>query len=148
LGEVAARGTAAGLAARKRYVKRVNSRRPCAHVLGRVSCREAGYVWKRPAAQYGLQSFACAVPVAKADVPVQRDQRRPPRKKLPSPQATTTVVGRTDGFTGGHGVNDGSVRAPPASVPAAARVAVARIEPSLDVDHDPALHFDRPLRGA
>jgi hypothetical protein len=46
---------------------RENSVRPRTHRTGRVSRTESGYVWKWPAAQYGVQSFALANPVPVAD---------------------------------------------------------------------------------
>ena len=47
------------------------------------------YAWKCPAAQFGLQSFSFALPVATAPVAFQRDHLSFERKKPPSPQATT-----------------------------------------------------------
>jgi hypothetical protein len=50
---------------------RENSVRPCTHCTGRESRTASGYAWKWPAAQYGLQSFACPTPLADAAVALQ-----------------------------------------------------------------------------
>src|SRR6185437_13263415 len=52
------RRTCAGCAPVYVHAMRENSVRPSTHRTGRESRTESGYVWKCPAAQYGLQSFS------------------------------------------------------------------------------------------
>lgn len=55
------------------------------------------YLWKCPAAQYGVKSFWCAVALPVAVPRPQLVQWSPVKEKFPSPQATTIDAGRTSG---------------------------------------------------
>jgi hypothetical protein len=54
----------------------VKARTPSEHDLGRERVTVARYVWKWPAAQFGVQSLRFAIPFATARVAFHDDQAR------------------------------------------------------------------------